>query len=94
MQGRKKEYVVHVSSNGMVTIPASVKKELGITSDTPLKLEVVGEGKMSLTKMRLIEDSVAAQFWKEYPTKISNKELVSRVRKIRKELYEAGEQHT
>ncbi len=90
----KREYILHVSSNGMVTIPASVKKELGITADTPLKLEVVGEDKMSLTKMRLIEDSVAAQIWKEYPMKLSRKQIVSDVRKVRRELYEKGEQHS
>ena len=89
-----KGYILHVSSNGMLTIPASVKRELGITADTPLKLEVVGSDKLSLTKMRLIEDSVAAQIWKEYPLKLSRKQIVADVRKVRRELYQKGEQGT
>lgn len=91
-ESRGKEYILHVSSNGMITIPAKVKKELEITVETPLKLRVVGRNELSLTKMRLIEDSVAFRVWKEHPMKLTRGQIVGRVRKIRRDFYEAGEQ--
>ena len=87
-----KEYILHVSSNGMITIPAKVKKELDITAETPLKLRVVGRNELSLKKMRLVEDSVAFQVWREHPLKLSREQIVGKVRKIRRGFYEAGEQ--
>ena len=85
------EFVAFVSSNGMLNIPAKLKREMGITAKTPLRIEREDDDSIRVTKMRLIRDSVAAEMWKKYPP-VRDPRAVSKIRKIRRELYLAGEQ--
>ncbi len=89
----KEEYsaVAFVSSNGMLNIPAKLKREMGITTKTPLRIEREGVDSIRVTKMRLIKESVAAEMLRKYPP-VRDPHAVSKIRKIRRGLYEAGEQ--
>ncbi len=84
--------VAFVSSNGMLNIPAKLKRELGITRKTPLLIEREDADSLRITKMQLVKDSVAALMWKKYPPK--KDDAVREIRKIRKEFFEKGEQWT
>lgn len=93
MKGKKPTdgAVAFVSSNGMINIPVRLKREMGITRETPLLIEREDKDSIRITKVMLVKDSVAAQMWKKYPA-IAAKSAVRNIRKIRSGFYEAGEQ--
>ncbi len=77
----------HISSKGQITLPAPVRKKLGLRTGDVLKVMVAGDGKVILSrKMESHQDPITALdilretagFWKEMSE--SGEEFVSQLR--------------